>query len=407
MGASPDLVLLDFRLPALNGAEAVKAFRQRFPLALIMATLTTRRPEFILTAHMLATHPTDIATTGPVLPVTHDRDWEAEVKRVTGTLPDWLRRVAPNPWLRRVCLDWSTYKYDALPERMADIGFLVTSQENSCRYCYGLSRAMMRLLGYNEELIMRIEREAQLAELDPRERAFIAFCRNLARSNPRPSRAARLELLSAGFSELQVAEMAFMVADICFSNRVTTFLACPPEAALEGMAESWLGKMMRPLIARQLRKRPPARQGSTDAVSLSPIARTLEGLPAAGLFQQALDAAFASPRISLRAKLLMFGVIGRALECAYCEGEVTERLAQLGMPATEVQASLASLSDPRLDAMEAPLLAWARDTVRYQTLDIQKRTHALLERIGPERTLEAIGTAALANASVRLAMLLE
>lgn len=29
----PDLVLLDFRLPALNGAEAVKAFRQRFPNA--------------------------------------------------------------------------------------------------------------------------------------------------------------------------------------------------------------------------------------------------------------------------------------------------------------------------------------------------------------------------------------
>lgn len=36
MVASPDLVLLDFRLPALNGAEAVKAFRQRFPRALIV-----------------------------------------------------------------------------------------------------------------------------------------------------------------------------------------------------------------------------------------------------------------------------------------------------------------------------------------------------------------------------------
>jgi DNA-binding NarL/FixJ family response regulator len=34
--APPDLVLLDFRLPALNGAEAVKAFRQRFPNALVI-----------------------------------------------------------------------------------------------------------------------------------------------------------------------------------------------------------------------------------------------------------------------------------------------------------------------------------------------------------------------------------
>jgi two-component system, NarL family, nitrate/nitrite response regulator NarL len=33
---TPDLVLLDFRLPALNGAEAVKVFRQRFPSALVI-----------------------------------------------------------------------------------------------------------------------------------------------------------------------------------------------------------------------------------------------------------------------------------------------------------------------------------------------------------------------------------
>lgn len=36
VGTTPGLVLLDFRLPALNGAEAVKAFRQRFPQALIV-----------------------------------------------------------------------------------------------------------------------------------------------------------------------------------------------------------------------------------------------------------------------------------------------------------------------------------------------------------------------------------
>lgn len=33
---TPGLVLLDFRLPALNGAEAVRAFRQRFPQALVV-----------------------------------------------------------------------------------------------------------------------------------------------------------------------------------------------------------------------------------------------------------------------------------------------------------------------------------------------------------------------------------
>jgi uncharacterized peroxidase-related enzyme len=357
---------------------------------------------------MPATHPADITITGPVMPVVPDAAWEAEVKRVMGSVPDWIRRVSPNPWLRRVCLDWGAYQFDALPARMRDIGFLVTSQENSCRYCYGVSRAMMRLLGYSDDLITRIERDAQLAELDPRERAFIAFCRNLARSNPRPSRAARLELIAQGFSPVEVAEMAFMIADFSFGNRITTFLACPPETGLERMPDTWMGKLMRPLIARQLRRRPAARNDSSrDPSTLSPIARALEGLPAAAVFQDALDAAFASPVISARAKMLMFGVIARALECPFCENETIQRLSQLGMSTPAVLASLDSLSDSELDPAEAPLLAWARDTVRYQPLDIQKRTHALLERIGPERTLEAIGVAGLANATVRLAMLLE
>lgn len=36
LGTAPDLVLLDFRLPGLNGAEAVQAFHSRFPRALIV-----------------------------------------------------------------------------------------------------------------------------------------------------------------------------------------------------------------------------------------------------------------------------------------------------------------------------------------------------------------------------------
>ena len=47
-----------------------------------------------------------------------------------------------------------------------------------------------------------------------------------------------------------------------------------------------------------------------------------------------------------------------------------------------------------------------RDTVHYRTPDVQVRTRALLNDIGRDATLEAIGVAALANGTVRLAMLL-
>jgi hypothetical protein len=53
------------------------------------------------------------------------------------------------------------------------------------------------------------------------------------------------------------------------------------------------------------------------------------------------------------------------------------------------------------------VLAWVRDTVRYQPGQIQARTRALAEAIGGEAALEAVGIAALANSTVRVAMLLE
>jgi hypothetical protein len=48
-----------------------------------------------------------------------------------------------------------------------------------------------------------------------------------------------------------------------------------------------------------------------------------------------------------------------------------------------------------------------RDTVHYQTAAIQDRTRMLVATLGNTAALEAIGIAALANSTVRLAMLLE
>jgi hypothetical protein len=45
--------------------------------------------------------------------------------------------------------------------------------------------------------------------------------------------------------------------------------------------------------------------------------------------------------------------------------------------------------------------------VRYQPGEIQRRTRGLSEAVGVQAMLEAVGVAALANAAVRVAMLLE
>jgi AhpD family alkylhydroperoxidase len=189
----------------------------------------------------------------PILPAVIDLDWEKEVKADMGFVPDLLPRVAPSLWLRQACLKWPRIPVKHFPQQLGDIAALVTAQENACRYCYGVARSYLRAFGHSDKAIAKIERGMQMAELDEQQRVFIRFCRNLARSNPRPPKAERDKLMELGFSQIAVTEMAFHVANHCFINRVSTFISCAPLYKLENMTGSFLGKIMRPLIAKQLR----------------------------------------------------------------------------------------------------------------------------------------------------------
>ncbi len=345
----------------------------------------------------------------PLLPPVVVPEWEAEAKSRYAGSSDYLRRVAPLPWLRRVCAGWQLCPITALPVRLADLAFLVVSQENSCRYCYGAARAHMRILGYSERVIGHIERDLQLAELNEKDRVFIRFCRNLARSNPRPARSQREELRRVGFSDREITEASFLIVDHCFHNRISTFLAAPPVVVYERLGRSFLGRLLRPMLAVANRKSIPipADFKIPEDSPFHRITQPLTGLPAAYLLHEALTSAFDSPVLSRQLKGLIFAVVARVLECDFCEPESRKLLQREGFAEAEVDACLATLTSARLSPAEAAVLGWARDTVRYQPAQIQKRTRALAETVGNQAMLEAVGVAALANSTVRLAMLLD
>jgi alkylhydroperoxidase family enzyme len=290
---------------------------------------------------------------------------------------------------------------------------MVTAQENACRYCYGANRAFMKVLGYSEAFIQSVERDMQMAELDDKERAYIAFCRNLARSRPRPASAARQSLLALGFDAAQVNEMALAISLGCFYNRISTLLACPPELGFEAFANGPLGRvaaLVVPVLHKFARRKAPEK--GLDAATLAagrfgPVLAPLAGLPGGRMMKSALDGAFESPVLSRAAKALMFAVVARTLACPHCEAEATKLLADEGLSRADIGTALATLRSPRLRPNEAGLLAWARDTVYYEPSSIQAKTRALGAELGDAALLEAIGVAALANATVRLAMLLE
>ena len=153
-------------------------------------------------------------------------------------MPPPSKRVASSPWVRRAYLDFVRSPVPTPRPLEQELAGLVTSQENACRYCYGSARVRMKMIGFTDEMIDRIERNAQLVEAEPRERELVHFCRNLARSKPRPSRQAREQMREVGFSELQTAELAYMVAMVGFCNRVSTLLAVPPELEMEEASQS-------------------------------------------------------------------------------------------------------------------------------------------------------------------------
>ena len=355
----------------------------------------------------------EIQWSEPLLPTAHDAEWEAELKRRGAQVLEVDRRVAPSRWLREAAYQATSYVPAALPERLYRMGSMVTAQENACRYCYGANRAYMRVLGYSESFIQKVERDVQTAELDEKERAYIAFCRSLARSRPRPAAAERAKLLALGYTPVQVGEIAFSISFGCFFNRVSTLLACPPEQKFERMAAGPF-RWMLPLMMAAMKKFGPAKPA--DAVPdrsglaegpFGAVVAPLAGLPAGGVMKAALDGSFDSGVLSRDAKALMFAVIARTLGCPHCEAAATRLLRDQGLSQAEIESAMATLRCPRLAPREAGLLAWARDTVYYEPSSIQKKTRALGAQLGTDALLDAIGVASLANGTVRLAMLLE
>ena len=345
----------------------------------------------------------------PILPVHVDREWEAHVKSEAGMLPDVLRRVASSEWLREATFKWPRIPVAEFPQHLADIASLITAQENACRYCYGVARSYLKVFGHSDKEINRIERDMQVAELDEKERVFIRFCRNLARSSPRPPKAEREKLISMGFSPQGVAEMAFHIGNHCFINRVCTFISCDAMQRLERVSYSFMGRLLRPVMAKKIRAMSTTdfKPLPEDKSAFPGVVEALGDIPGAAALNEALEGANASEVLSKELKALMFAVVAKTLQCDFCQQESRNMALALGFNEQEFDDALNNLTSDKLSPEEVKLLNWTRETIHYETGTIQSRVRELSRDIDPEVMVEAIGVASLANTVVRLAILLE
>src|SRR5262249_17319728 len=74
--------------------------------------------------------------------------WNEVKQRVGGALPGWASRLAAVPWVVRASARIVQKRIAYMPMPLWDLIGFVVSQDNSCRYCYGITRALLKIAGY-------------------------------------------------------------------------------------------------------------------------------------------------------------------------------------------------------------------------------------------------------------------
>lgn len=328
-------------------------------------------------------------------------------KTFGGALPSWVALIAPVPWAVRVMMSGIDKKVAHMPVELWDLISFVVSQDNSCRYCYGTTRVTLRVLGYSDAAIDRLEGDVDLASIPEAEQAALRFARKLSRFQPAPDAKDFAELESAGFSGPAIAEIVYIACAAGFGNRVATFFSLQPED-FENLMKRPLMRLIRPWIARHFRGRQiaPTPLPAPNEPPFEELVARLDGSPVAWTARASVDEALGSPILPRRTKLLMFAIVARTLGADYVVSQSRRALEAEGMSAGVVDDVLRNLGGPGLSAIESLLVPFARETVWYRNLDVQERTHALAAHLSNEELIEAVATAALANSTSRLSVLM-
>jgi AhpD family alkylhydroperoxidase len=324
--------------------------------------------------------------------------------RVTGA----MRYFVAAPWVAEsmITLNARIMTRVHLDHDLADLAGLVVSQDNSCRYCYAVQRTLLRVLGFSEDRIVRLEQDLALGGLSTSELAAIEFARRISRASPLTVPADAEPLRRAGFDDAAIRELASHAALHVLFNRTATLAALPPET-FEELPDRWWARWFRPLLApvarlARHRGKPERLADELRAGAHSSTVVALDGLPIARELRGILDAMIASPILTLRCKALMFAVVARSLGCSRVMDEAIRLATSDGASEDRVRNIVDHLSAPELTTEETLLIPFARETVWYEAPRLQERARVVAASLTPEQFVEATFVLSLANAICRL-----
>jgi alkylhydroperoxidase family enzyme len=336
-----------------------------------------------------------------------DPAWEKESP--TGKATTVAQYLTPVRWLLKAEELIEARVTPNVPVALGALIGLVVAMDNSCRHCYGAFRSMLKIMGYSEALIRKLEETLAENKLTNKEKAALEFARKISRSAPRPSESDLQELTAVGFSAIEIAEIAYLAGKNACGNRLATLLALPPDP-LEEVEANWFTKLQRPFTRKDFRE-------SVSRVLSVPypagysgpgrgILEALKGSPVCAALATILSGAWNSTITTRRVKALIFAVVARGLSCDTCEAEAAQALRGEGWTDAEIEHLLTYLASEKLDPFEQRVLLFARETVRYQTRRLQQLAQDFARGLERDVLLEIIGLIAYANGLARMSIML-
>jgi alkylhydroperoxidase family enzyme len=346
----------------------------------------------------------------PLVPPIADPVWEKESLKRMGFVSTMAKYLVPVRWLLQADELMRARVTPNIPVDLSAMISLVVAMDNSCRYCYGAFRSMLKIMGHSEVVMRKLEENLAVNQLTTKERVALEFARKVSRSSPRPSETDLQELIVAGWSPMEIAEIVYLVGNSAAGNRLATLLAIPPDP-LEEIEANWFDKLKRPFSRQDFRASltgvfdvpPPANYEGPGRQ----IVEALKGSPAGAAVATVQSSAWHSPITSRRTKAIVFVVVARGLGCEACETEAAQALRHDGWTDDEIKHLLTYLTSERLDAFELKVLRFARETLRYQTRRLQDLARNFATGLERDTLLEVIGLVAYANGLARMSILLQ
>src|SRR5262249_39006223 len=140
-----------------------------------------------------------------------DAETEQRIRAATGRrLTPAVRHFVAPPWVAEAMSRLNTRILTRvhLDHDLADFAGRVVSPDNSCRYCYAAQRALLRIVGFSESRILRLEQDFAEGGFTPSEQAAFDYARRVSRATPLVMAADAESLRRAGFGDDAIRELA-------------------------------------------------------------------------------------------------------------------------------------------------------------------------------------------------------